>query len=107
MREYHVPAALVAFGTALTGFLLAVLFYGGAMAQSARRRRRMFRPVYRFLWQQMVFRRVVQRRCSCSRCCLSSRRVAEFDRQVIDRLIDGPGACGAWMCLTFDELIDR
>ena len=53
-HNYHNLATIVAFSTALAGFVLATLFYG-VNVLSAEEARRQFRPIYNFLWHKWYF----------------------------------------------------
>ena len=52
--EIHVPAGLVAFATALSGFLLATIIYGWRLVDP-KEVRQIFRPVYHLLWSKWWF----------------------------------------------------
>ncbi len=100
----HTAAGLVAFATALGGFLLATVFYGWRLI-SADDVARVYGPVYRFLinkWYfdelyQLVFVRPVM---------FLSQQIANLDKLGIDRLIDGTAQC-VLAISRLDELIDR
>ena len=102
--EIHVPTTLWAFGSALAGFLLATVFYG-LKKLNPDDVSRQFAPIYRFLVHKwwfdelyaMLFVRPALR---------ISNWVAAWDKQGIDRLVDGL----AWLVgivARLDEWIDR
>jgi proton-translocating NADH-quinone oxidoreductase chain L len=100
----HIPASLVAFGTALAGFLLATVFYGWRWLDP-REVRDQFSGVYRFLWHKWYFDELYHA-LFVAPVLFISRRVADFDRRVIDRFVDG---C-AWVvrqAAVVDDWIDR
>jgi len=101
---FHVPATIWATSTALAGFLLAVVFYGLRLLD-AREVSQQFQPIYRFLVHKWYFDELYGF-LFVQPVLFISRRVAEFDKRVIDRLIDNL-ALGVRMISTFDDLIDR
>jgi NADH-quinone oxidoreductase subunit L len=100
----HVEASLVAIGTALVGFLLATMFYGLRVLNPDDVRAQ-FPRVYRFLlhkwWFDELYDSIFVRPVMAI-----SRLVADFDKKVIDRVIDGL-AVGTRRLADFDDLIDR
>ena len=100
----HVPATLWATGTALSGFLLAVLFYG-LRVLDPREVRNQFRPIYEFLWHKWYFDELYNV-VFVQPVLFIARRIAEFDKKVIDGFINYL-ALAVRMVATFDDLIDR
>ncbi len=102
--EIHVPATLWAFGSALTGFLLATVFYG-LRKLDPEDVRNQFPAIYRLLVHKwwfdelyaMLFVRPALRISQC---------VAAWDKQGIDRAVDGL-AWLAGLVARLDEWIDR
>ncbi len=85
--EIHGTAGLLAFGTALAGFTLAAVFYGWRKADPDEVRR-FFAPVYKFFINKWYFDELYNA-LFVQPAMFISRRIADFDRKVIDRLIDG------------------
>lgn len=103
-HDYHTLATIVAFSTAAAGFVLAVLFYG-VKVLNPEEVRRQFRPIYTLLWNKWYFDELydaifVRPSLVLARC------VAQFDKQVIDRFIDGCGRATV-VVAKFDDKIDR
>ena len=88
--DIHVQAALVAFGTALLGFLLATAFYGVRILD-AEDVRRQFRIIYEFLlnkwWFDELYDRIFMRPTH-----VVSGWISWIDRSCIARLVDGLAA---------------
>jgi NADH-quinone oxidoreductase subunit L len=104
LDEFHVPAELWAVTTALTGFFLAVVFYGLRILNPAEVRAQ-FRPIYQFLIHKWYFDELYDF-LFVRPVMFASRRVAQFDRNVIDVIVDSMAVLarmGAWL----DDLIDR
>lgn len=104
MGDAHVTASWVAFLTALAGFLLATVFYAWRFL-NAEEVKQQFKPLYTFLWHKWYFDELynylfVQPVLFISRC------IADFDRQVIDRIVDGC-AYAVRSVSTIDDMIDR
>jgi NADH:ubiquinone oxidoreductase subunit 5 (subunit L)/multisubunit Na+/H+ antiporter MnhA subunit len=100
----HVPVSLIAFLAALTGFVLATLFYGLRLLD-AEKVRRAAAPVYAFLRAKWYFDELY--------AWLFIRPVlaiaiaaAWFDRHVIDGLADGLARL-ARVGAVLDDFIDR
>ncbi len=108
-RLSHVPAlhhtvSWIAFGTALTGFVVAVLFYLVRIGNPETVRKMLF-PVHRFLLRKWFFDELYDL-VFVKPTLLLSQVAAEMDRLVIDRLADG----SARLCVTvarLDDLVDR
>jgi NADH-quinone oxidoreductase subunit L len=95
-----VPATLIAFVTALAGFLLATVFYGWRVL-SADEARRYFQPIYRFLWNKWWFDELYDFlfvRPTLAIC----RFAAATDRRLIDGIVDGL----AWSTRKFADMWD-
>ncbi len=103
-QSIHVQATIYAFSTALSGFLLATVFYGLRWL-SAEDVKQQFYPIYRFLlgkWYfdelyDFLFVRPTHLVASCA---------ANFDRRVIDGFIDN---LSRWTrrVASVDDMIDR
>jgi NADH-quinone oxidoreductase subunit L len=104
LDAYHVPATLVATATALSGFLLAMVFYGLRILDPAEARNQ-FRPIYSFLIHKWYFDELYNA-IFVQPVLFVSRRVAEFDKKIIDGFIDYL-ALAARMVAGVDDLIDR
>jgi proton-translocating NADH-quinone oxidoreductase chain L len=104
LDQFHVPATLVATGTALAGFLLAVIFYGLRILDPNEVRHQ-FRPIYEFLIHKWYFDELYDV-LFVQPVLFVSRRVAEFDKKAIDGFIDNL-ALWARMVSSLDDLIDR
>ena len=102
--KFHVPAELWAISTALVGFLLAVLFYGVRIL-NANEVRAQFRPIYEFLIHKWYFDELYNA-VFVQPVLFVSRRIAEFDKRVIDGLIDNLAIC-VRMIARLDDLFDR
>jgi NADH:ubiquinone oxidoreductase subunit 5 (subunit L)/multisubunit Na+/H+ antiporter MnhA subunit len=103
-NSIHISTTLWAFGSALAGFVLATVFYG-LRKLNPDDVRRQFAPVYRFLihkwWFDELYALLFVRPT-----LRISNWVAAWDKQGIDRLVDGL----AWLAGVFarlDEWIDR
>jgi NADH:ubiquinone oxidoreductase subunit 5 (subunit L)/multisubunit Na+/H+ antiporter MnhA subunit len=103
-HDYHTVATIVAFSTALAGFVFATLFYGVGML-SAEDAREKFAPIHRFLRNKWYFDELYDV-IFVRPTLVLSRVVADFDKKVIDRVIDGLGR-GTVAVARFDDLIDR
>jgi NADH-quinone oxidoreductase subunit L len=104
LAQFHVPSTWVAISTAMAGFLLAVVFYGLRILDPAEVRNQ-FSAVYTFLINKWYFDELYNV-LFVQPVMFVSRRVAEFDRKVIDGLINNL-ALGTRMIAVFDDLIDR
>jgi NADH:ubiquinone oxidoreductase subunit 5 (subunit L)/multisubunit Na+/H+ antiporter MnhA subunit len=100
----HVTATLVASATALAGFLLATVIYLWQLI-SAEEIRRQFRPLYSLFWHKWYFDEIYQA-VFIEPVMFVSRRVSDFDKQVIDRFINGC-AVAVRQVSVLDDLIDR
>ncbi len=100
----HGPVTMIAFSTALAGFLLATAFYG-LQAASAEEAARKFRPIYIFLRNKWYFDELYDL-VFIRPAHWVARGIAGFDLRVIDRLIDAI-AQGAVRVAQFDDWIDR
>ncbi len=102
--KFHVPAELVALATGLTGLLLAVVFYGLRILNPAEVRSQ-FRPIYEFLLHKWYFDELYNA-IFVQPTLFIARRVAEFDKRVIDRFID---SLAVWtrMVAKLDDVFDR
>jgi NADH:ubiquinone oxidoreductase subunit 5 (subunit L)/multisubunit Na+/H+ antiporter MnhA subunit len=100
----HTTAGLVAFGTATLGVLIAAVFYAWRVLDAGRLAGAV-RPLYRFLvnkwWFDELYHALI-----VAPAMFISRRVADFDRAVIDRFVDGCARAARGVA-TFDDVIDR
>ncbi len=103
-HNYHTLATLVAFSTALAGFVLATLFYGRKV-HHAEDVRKQFRAIYNFLWHKWYFDELYNA-LFVHPTLVFSGWVAQFDKQAIDRFIDGCGRKTVAVA-NFDDKIDR
>ncbi|MDX1965013.1 MAG: NADH-quinone oxidoreductase subunit L [Pirellulales bacterium] len=99
-----IVAGLTAFGTAGLGFVLAVVFYGLRYANPAEVQRA-FSPLYTFLWNKWYFDELYNA-IFVQPVMFISRRFADFDKYVIDRIIDG-AAYATRAVARVDDLLDR
>ncbi|WDI39801.1 NADH-quinone oxidoreductase subunit L [Bremerella sp. P1] len=95
------PVGVLAFGAAISGILLASVFYLWKTLDPADVRRS-FDPLYRVLVNKWYFDEVYQAVFVRGTLAVAAC-VAWFDRQVIDRLIDG----SAWLAVGFARLSDN
>ncbi|HZZ73228.1 MAG TPA: NADH-quinone oxidoreductase subunit L [Pirellulales bacterium] len=103
-HNLNIPAGTVAFCTALAGFLLATAFYGWKLVSPSEARQQ-FKPIYNFLVNKWYFDELYQA-IFVQPVLFISRRIAEFDRKVIDNIINGL----AWLVRrvsVIDDWIDR
>ena len=104
LKAVHVPVSWIAFGTALSGFLVAVLFYLVRVFNPETVRRALW-PVHAFLIHKWFFDELYEL-VFIRPTLLLAQVAAALDRLVIDRLADG----SARLCVAvarFDDLIDR
>jgi NADH-quinone oxidoreductase subunit L len=104
LPTFHNTATMVAFGTAMSGILLAVLFYGTNVLSAAEVSRQ-FKPIYQFLKNKWYFDELYNA-IFVQPSLFIGRRVAEFDKKVLDRIIDGL-AKTTRVVSHVDDLIDR
>jgi NADH-quinone oxidoreductase subunit L len=103
-EEVHVPVSRIAFFAALTGFILATLFYGLRMLD-AEKVRRIFAPVYVFLRGKWYFDELYAWLFVRPVLALSIA-AAWIDRVVIDGLADGLARM-VRVGAVLDDFIDR
>jgi NADH:ubiquinone oxidoreductase subunit 5 (subunit L)/multisubunit Na+/H+ antiporter MnhA subunit len=102
--NFHSTATMVAFGTAMGGILLAVLFYGvGVLSPSDVARQ--FKPIYTTLRNKWYFDELYNA-IFVQPTLFVSRRIAEFDKVVIDGFINWLAKATRVVSL-IDDLIDR
>ena len=104
LEAVHVPVSWIAFGTAVTGFLVAVLFYLVRVFNPETVRRALW-PVHAFLIHKWYFDELYDL-VFVKPTLLLAQVAAALDRLVIDRLADG----SARFCVAvarIDDLIDR
>jgi len=99
-----VPAGIWAFSSALGGFLLATAFYGWRLVDP-REVKAQFKPIYNFLVGKWYFDELYQV-LFVKPTHFVARRVSEFDRKVIDGLIDR-SAWAVRKISVIDDWIDR
>ena len=101
---FHNTATLVAFGTAMAGILLAVLFYGvGVLSPTDVARQ--FQPIYVFLRNKWYFDELYNT-LFVQPTLFVARRVADFEKHAIDGMIHGAARLTRIFSL-IDDLIDR
>jgi NADH-quinone oxidoreductase subunit L len=101
---WHWTATLVASATALGGFLLATIVYAWRLLNPADVRQQ-FSPIYNFLLHKWYFDELYQT-IFVRPTLFISNRLANFDKRVIDRFIDGiAGVVKGFARL--DDLFDR
>ncbi len=95
----HISATTVASVTALAGFLLATVIYAWRLLNPDEIRRQ-FPRIYNLLWNKWYFDEIYEI-IFIRPVMFVSRRVADFDRNVIDPIINGCAwQCGAFPCST-------
>jgi NADH:ubiquinone oxidoreductase subunit 5 (subunit L)/multisubunit Na+/H+ antiporter MnhA subunit len=104
-HAYAVPITLVAFGTALTGFILATAMYGIGYLNAAEVSRQ-FQPVYRFLRNKWWFDELYDWTL-VKPTHVVSRVIASLDRKVLDRVIDGSATLTKRFANFWEALADR
>jgi NADH-quinone oxidoreductase subunit L len=100
----HVPVTLMAFATALAGFVLAAAFYWWRTLD-ANDVRRQFAPIYEFLRGKWYFDELYAA-CLVRPALFISNQVARLDRQGIDWVADGLGRL-VQLGSKLDDWIDR
>jgi NADH-quinone oxidoreductase subunit L len=104
LDQFHVAATWYATLTGLTGLGLAIVFYGLKILNPAEVANQ-FRPLYTFLVHKWYFDELYNA-LFVQPVLFASRRVADFDKKVIDRIIDSL-ALGTRILARFDDLVDR
>ncbi|RCS47716.1 NADH-quinone oxidoreductase subunit L [Bremerella cremea] len=99
------PVGLIAFAAALSGILLASVFYLWRTLDVADVRKT-FVPIYGFLFGKWYFDEIYQVVFVQGTLCIAAM-VAWFDRKVIDRLVDGLGCLVVKLAQAGDFWIDR
>lgn len=98
-------ATLVAFGTALSGILLAAVVYAWRILDAAEIRKQ-FAPIYTFLinrwWFDELYEWILIRPTH-----LIAGLVSGFDRRWIDGFIEGLAATGKAISVFWDRVLDR
>ncbi len=100
----HFSATTIASSTAFGGFLLATIVYAWRLLDPTEVRNQ-FRPLYSLLWNKWYFDEIYHT-IFVRPVMFVSRRVADFDRNVIDRIINGC-AVAVRSISVLDDLIDR
>jgi NADH-quinone oxidoreductase subunit L len=100
----HTPVTWFAFGAALAGFAIAVVFYGARLLRPDTVRR-VFRPIYWLLWNKWWFDQLYHLVLVRPALALA-RAVAAVDRQAIDWVADGM-ARAVRIGSSIDDWIDR
>jgi len=100
----HVTATLIAFSTALAGFLLAVLFYGTRNLDAAEVKNQ-FAPIHRFLTNRWYIDQLYDL-IFVRPALFLAQLVANFDRNRIDWLIDSSARWTRSLAM-LDDLFDR
>jgi NADH:ubiquinone oxidoreductase subunit 5 (subunit L)/multisubunit Na+/H+ antiporter MnhA subunit len=100
----HISATTVASITALAGFLLATVIYAWRLLNPDEIRRQ-FPRTYSLLWNKWYFDEIYEI-IFIRPVMFVSRRVADFDRNVIDPIINGCALAVRGVSV-LDDLIDR
>jgi NADH-quinone oxidoreductase subunit L len=100
----HISATTVASITALAGFLLATIIYAWRLLNPDEIRRQ-FPRIYNLLWNKWYFDEIYEI-VFIRPVMFVSRRVADFDRNVIDPIINGCALAVRGVSV-LDDLIDR
>jgi NADH-quinone oxidoreductase subunit L len=103
-HNFHDAATYVAFSTALFGFLLATVFYGWKWLSAAEVKKQ-FAPLHKFLWNKWYFDELYNG-VFVQPTHFVARRVSQFDKNVLDWLIDRT-AVVVRSVASFDDLLDR
>ncbi len=104
IEEVHVAATWWATLTGLSGLGMAIVFYGMGWL-NPKEVAHQFKPVYTFLVNKWYFDELYNL-IFVQPTLFVGRRVAEFDKVVIDGIIDSL-ALGTRMVAQFDDLLDR
>jgi proton-translocating NADH-quinone oxidoreductase chain L len=104
LDQFHVPAEWVAVATALSGFTLAVVFYGLRIL-NPNEAKSQFKPIYQFLLHKWYFDELYDF-LFVRPVLFASRRVAQFDKKVIDFIVDSMAVL-VRIGAAIDDLIDR
>ncbi len=102
--EFHIASTWYATLTGLAGLGLAIVFYGLRLLDP-REVRNQFKPIYEFLIHKWYFDELYNV-VFVQPLLFVARRVADFDKKVIDGLINAL-ALGTRMLAGVDDLIDR
>jgi NADH-quinone oxidoreductase subunit L len=100
----HITATIMAFSTALGGFLLATIFYGWRYLDPAEVRSQ-FSQVYRFLWNKWWFDELYDV-LFVKPAHLLGGVAAWLDKNVLDRVIDGTAKV-TLVASRYDDWFDR
>ncbi len=104
-EEIHITATMVAFGTAVAGFLLAFVMYG-LRRISADEVAKQFAPVHGFLRNKWYFDELYHI-LFFKPTHFVAKLVARFDRRAIDWVIDGTAKVARKVSDTGDAIIDK
>jgi NADH:ubiquinone oxidoreductase subunit 5 (subunit L)/multisubunit Na+/H+ antiporter MnhA subunit len=102
--EFHKPTEIIAISTALAGFLLAVALYGLRLFDPGRVRDAL-RPIYTLLIHKWYFDEIYNA-LFVQPVLFISRRVAQFDRVVIDGIVNGLALLARGIAAV-DDVLDR
>lgn len=103
--EFKVPAGLFAFGTALSGVLLAAIIYLWRVL-NAQELKQSFKPLHRALWNKWWFDELYEI-IFVKPTMLVSNLISKFDRGVIDSILHGSAATCRGVSQVVDVLLDR
>lgn len=103
--EFKVPAGLFAFGTALSGVLLAAIIYLWKLL-NAQELKQSFKPVHSALWNKWWFDELYEI-IFVKPTMLVSNLISKFDRGVIDSILHGSAATCRGVSQVVDVLLDR
>jgi NADH-quinone oxidoreductase subunit L len=104
-HNIHLAAGLIAFATAAAGVLVACVIYWWQKLDPNEVRQQ-FRPVHRFLWNKWWFDELYDA-IFVRPTHFIARRIAAFDRGVIDWLIDGSARVCRVFASLWDLIVDR
>ncbi len=104
-EDIHVMATMVAFGTALAGFLLALVMYGMRRINPADAAKQ-FAPAYVFLRNKWYFDELYHV-LFFKPTHFFAKLVAKFDRQGIDWVVNGTATVAKKVSDTGDAIIDK
>ena len=104
-HAYRVPITMLAFGTALAGFLLATAMYGLGYLNPEEARRQ-FSGAYTFLRNKWWFDELYDW-LFVRPTLVASQLFARLDKRWIDGFVDGLAAVTAWFSRRLDAIADR
>jgi NADH:ubiquinone oxidoreductase subunit 5 (subunit L)/multisubunit Na+/H+ antiporter MnhA subunit len=103
-QTIHVSATWIAFSTALAGFMMATAIYAWRLLNPAEMQKQ-FSPIFKFLWHKWYFDELYNI-IFVQPVMFIARRISDFDRHVIDRIVNG-SALAVRGVANIDDKIDR